>query len=91
MDKSEYITKREELYKQLIDLKQEYIKTNSPIPSGTKVKITNGCNEVRYGFLVGYTCNYDDVEPIVRKMNKDGKPHATINLYVSKYSKVEIA
>ena len=91
MTKNEYVSKREELNKQLAALKEEYIRTNSPIPSGTKVKVIDGDGDIRYGILLGYACPWDNVEPRVAKINKDGTPHTTARLYVSPFSKIEVA
>lgn len=90
MTKGEYLSKREELFRQLNALKEEYIKTNSPIPSGTKVKIYRFADKVEYGILLGYTCSFDDVEPKVAKICKDGTPHARERIYVGT-KKIEVA
>lgn len=91
MNKNEYVSKREELYRQLNALKEEYIKTNSPIPNGSKVKLVCADGDIEYGILLGYSCRFDDVEPIVAKMCKDGSAHATARLYVGKFTKMEVA
>ena len=91
MDKNEYVTKRDELQTQLAFLKDEYIKTNSPFPIGTKVKITHGNGDVEYGFIERYECHWDDVQPIVKKIKKDGTPHATAHIYIGWRSKIETA
>lgn len=83
MDKKEYLSKRSELQRQLAELKEEYIKTNSPIKPMTKVKVIDRYDgQEKLGILLGYSCRWDDVEPIVAKMNKDGSPHANARLYV---------
>ena len=79
MNKEEYKKKKDALTKQLNDLREEYVKSNSAIPNNTKVKITRVNYEgekmgVDYGFLVGYTCHYDDIIPIIKKFKKDGTP-----------------
>ena len=79
MNKEEYIKKKGILTKQLYDLKNEYVKSNSVIPNNTKVKITRVDYDgkelgIDYGFLVGYTCEYDTVRPIIKKLKKDGTP-----------------
>ena len=97
MDRKEYLEKSEALYQQIEDLNQEYIKSNSKLPNGTKVKVhykhyganyPTGYDE--YGIVLGYDICFDDVRPIVAKMKKDGTPHATARLYVGSGSNVEI-
>ena len=97
MDKKEFLEKREALYQQMEDLKQEYIKSNSKIPNGTKVKIHHkhyGANcptgYDEYGIVLGYEIYLDDARPIVAKMKKDGTAHSTARLYVPSASNVEI-
>ena len=97
MSKEEYVAKLDALKKEMADLKFEYIKSNSKIPNGTKVKVhykhyganyPTGYDE--YGIVLGYDICFDDVRPIVAKMKKDGTPHATARLYVGSGSNVEI-
>jgi len=90
MDKNEYVKRREELQRELAALKDEYIKTNSKIPSGTRVKVKSINDKEQYGIVLGYSCHWDDVEPIVAKMNKDGSPHATARIYIWHDSQLEI-
>ena len=96
MDKKEYLEKREALYQQMENLKQEYIRSNSKFPNGTKVKIHYkhyGANcptgyDV-YGIVIGYEIYFDEVIPIVAKMKKDGTAHATARIYVSTTANIE--
>ena len=97
MSKEEYVAKLDALQKEMADLKFEYIKSNSKIPNGTKVKVhykhygancPTGYDE--YGIVLGYKISFDEVIPIVAKMKKDGTPHPTARLYVSYDSNVEI-
>ena len=97
MDRKEYLEKLNALQKEMADLKLEYIKSNSKIPNGTKVKIhynryvsnyPNGYDE--YGIVLGHEIYMDDVIPVVAKMKKDGTAHATARLYVTSASNVEI-
>ena len=97
MDKKEYLEKSEALYQQIEDLNQEYIKSNSKLPNGTKVKVHHkyyGANcptgYDEYGIVLGYKISFDEVIPIVAKMKKDGTPHSTARLYVGSGSNVEI-
>lgn len=90
MNRTEYITKREELQRQLADLRDEYVRTNSPLAKGTKVKVTNSFGGVSYGIVEGYQCDWDDVLPIVAKLKKDGTKHATAHIYVGIRTKVEV-
>jgi len=96
MDKKEYLEKREALYQQMEDLKQEYIRSNSKFPNGTKVKIhykhygTN-CRTGYdvYGIVIGHEIHFDEVIPIVAKMKKDGTAHAMARIYVSTTANIE--
>lgn len=97
MSKEEYVAKLDALKKEMADLKFEYIKSNSKIPNGTKVKIhykhygancPTGYDE--YGIVIGYDICFDDVRPIVAKMKKDGTAHSTARLYVGSALNVEI-
>lgn len=90
MNRTEYVTKREELQRQLADLKDEYVRTNSTLTKGTKVKVTNSFGEVSYGIVEGYECFCDDVIPIVAKMKKNGTKHATAHVYAGIMSKIEV-
>ena len=97
MSREEYVTKFNALQKEMADLKFEYIKSNSKIPNGTKVKVhykhygancPTGYDE--HGIVLGYKISFDEVIPIVAKMKKDGTPHPTARLYVGSGSSVEI-
>lgn len=88
MSREEYIKKEEELHKKLIDLRIEYVKSNSPIPVGSKVKVT-GVNTTQYGFLVGYYEQCYEVLPHIKKMKKDGT-QSLVDMYVHYGSTVEI-
>ena len=97
MNREEYVTKLNALKDEMADLKFEYIRSNSKIPNGTKVKIHYKCYGANcptgydeYGIVLGYEIYLDDVRPIVAKMKKDGTPHATARLYVGSGSNVEI-
>ena len=77
MTKEEYLSKKEKLKEEICNLTAEYVKSNSPIPNNTKVKITRVDFKgnkigVDYGFLVGYHCSFGNVEPIIKKLKKDG-------------------
>lgn len=97
MSREEYVAKLNALKDEMADLKFEYIKSNSKIPNGTKVKIhykhygancPTGYDE--YGIVLGYEIYLDDVRPIVAKMKKDGTAHSTARLYVGSSDNVEI-
>lgn len=94
MTKEQYIAKSTELARQQQELKKEYIASNSPIKSGTKVKVTTG-NWLRngtiteYGILAGYICDYDEVKPVIMKLKKDGTP-SKFRLFVRYKSIVEV-
>ena len=88
MSREEYIKKEEELRQKLIDLRTEYVKSNSPIPVGSKVKVTGG-GTTQYGFLVGYYERCYEVIPHVKKMKKDGT-QSLVDMYVYYGSTVEI-
>jgi len=78
MTKEEYLKKHTTLKEKLYQLDIDYIKSNSPIPKGTKVKITNvnynGGTSVSYGFIESYFLNCGDVIPSILAMKKDGTP-----------------
>ena len=92
MTKEEYLKKHTALKEKLYQLDIDYIKSNSPIPKGTKVKITstdyNGNTKVSYGFIESYFLNYHEVIPSVWAMKKDGTPSKR-NLYVPRKSTIE--
>lgn len=88
MSREEYIKKEKELRQKLIDLKIEYVKSNSPIPIGSKVKVTFG-NTTQYGFLVGYYEHCYKVIARIKKMKKDGT-QSLVDMYVHYGSTVEI-
>ena len=88
MTKEQYVAKVTELARQQQELRKEYIATNSPIKSGTKVKVTRP-GVVEYGILIGYTCEYTDVVPVVMKIKKDGTP-AKVKVWIRWDSKVEV-
>ena len=100
MSREEYVAKRDALYQhlnqQMDDLKQEYIRSNSKFPNGTKVKIhyklygancPTGYDEC--GIVIGYKIFFDDVIPIVAKMKKDGTAHATARIYIGTTANIE--
>lgn len=78
MTQKEYIEKSEKLLKQLSELKKEYIKSNSPIPNGTKVKVDwkdwGGTEHTDTAFLVGYSLQIYNVVPCLKQLKKDGNP-----------------
>ena len=90
MDRGEYLRKREALYQQITDLQNEYVRSNSPLANGTKVKVTNSRGQVSYGVVLGYKFEWDEVHPIVAKVKKDGTAHATARIYVGTRTKVEV-
>ena len=63
MTKEEYLKKHTALKEKLYQLDIDYIKSNSPIPKGTKVKITSvnydGDTKVSYGFIESYFIGYE--------------------------------
>lgn len=92
MTKEEYLQKHNALKEQLYQLDMDYIKSNSPIPNGTKVKITSvdydGNTKVSYGFIESYFISFDDVIPSVLAMKVDGTPSSR-HLYVPRKSTIE--
>ena len=78
MEKEEFVKKKMELQDALYKLQEDYIKDNSLIPNGTKVKVTmvdwNGRESVTYGFIESYYLAVDEVYPSVLAVKKDGKP-----------------
>ena len=106
MDKKEYLKKYEELTNkmeairnELLEVKKEYIASNSKYPIGTKLKISyndtehmKNANNVMYGVVVRYEISLgnDEVYPVIAKMKKDGTPHPKARYYVSWYRKPTI-
>jgi hypothetical protein len=92
MTKEEYLKKHTALKEKLYQLDIDYIKSNSPIPKGTKVKITkvncNGDTRVSYGFIDSYFLNCHEVIPSVLAMKKDGTPSIG-HLYFPRKSIIE--
>lgn len=93
MTKEEYKKKEAEidekigrLRDELKDVKDEYIRTNVTIPTGTKVRIVG---KDTIGVLVGYELKGDCIKPIVAKMNKDGSPHTTARIFIWFDTKIE--
>ena len=93
MTKEEYLKKHTALKEKLYQLDIDYIKSNSPIPKGTKVKITSvnydGDTKVSYGFIESYFIGFDDVIPSVLAMKVDGTPSSR-HLYVPRKSTIEV-
>lgn len=84
MSRDEFIKKNNELYRQLEELRAEYIKSNSIYPVGTKLKAIGRNGSVQYGFVKGYELNaFDIVVPILACIKKDGTPHPrnTLNIW----------
>lgn len=75
MNKEEFIKQKTELKEKLYKLQEDYIKANSPIPVGSKVKITTknyeGVVRVDYGFIESYSLFCDEVQPVILKVKKD--------------------
>lgn len=89
MTQEEFIKKDCELIQQRAKLKEEFIRTNSPIKSGTKVKVTRkGTNTVEYGILSKYDCEFHKIIPVINKIKKDGTP-AKVKIWVRWDSVVE--
>ena len=89
MTKEEFSKKRKELEEKLYNLQEEYIKSNSPIPQGTKVKVTRG-NEVKYGFIESYYLVRDNLKPSVLVMKKDGTPSTMKHMYIPYDAVIEV-
>jgi len=90
MNVAEYQKKREALFRQMNDLKQEYINSKKTFEIGSKVKLTHVDGKVEYGVVINYKIDsFDDVVPIIAKMKKDGTAHPTATLYVFTATKVE--
>ena len=72
-----------ELIQQRAKLKEEFIRTNSPIKPGTKVKVTRkGTNTVEYGILSKYDCEFHKIIPVISKIKKDGKHEVFFRLAI---------
>ena len=92
MEKEEFVKKRMELQDALYKLQEDYIKANSPIPIGTKVKITivdwDGEVSIIYGFIESYYLAVDEVYPSILAVKKDGKP-STKHVYITNIRKAK--
>ena len=92
MEKEEFVKKKMGLQDALYKLQEDYIKANSPIPSGTKVKITivdwDGEVSINYGFIESYYLAVDEVYPSVLAVKKDGKP-STKHVYIPNIRKAK--
>lgn len=82
MTKQEYLAieksiydKIASLYKEIHDVQEEYVKSNSIIKPGTSVKTSRG----KEGVLVGYEFYNGDVKPIIVKIQ--GKKERRIYVY----------
>jgi len=87
MTREEFLKKDAELIEKRKALKAEFVRTNSPLKPGTKVKVIHA-NAVEYGFIDGYKFECDRVVPVVKKMKKDGTP-SKLNVFMWWSSKVE--
>ena len=88
MDREEFLKKKTELVDKINELEKEYIKANSPIPQGTKVKVITDDN-VQYGFIESYYLFFDRVLPTIFKMKKDGT-QSKKHMYFKYNSKIEV-
>lgn len=85
MDKKEFSERREALDKLIYDLKEEkkalveeWVKQNSTIPIGTKVRIKA---DGRIGFVASYSMEFSNTEVYIKlnKCKKDGT-HANMSM-----------
>lgn len=92
MEKEEFVKKKRELQDALYKLQEDYIKANSPIPNGTKVKITivdwNEEESVTYGFIESYYLAFNEVYPSILAVKKDGKP-STKHVFIPRIKKAK--
>jgi len=85
MNKEQYEARRSEIYNQLAQLKDEYIRENTSIEPGSYVKVGGmKC------YLKSYTVNSGDIYPVLYQLKGNGTPSAK-QLYVSKNAKIEKA
>ena len=87
MTREEFLRKDEELIKKREALKAEFVRTNSPLKPGTKVKVIYN-NAVEYGFLEKYIFEYNNIVPVIVKIKKNGTP-SKHRIFVRWNSKVE--
>lgn len=95
MNKEEYMSKlealtakRDELNKEIVELRKEYINSVSKIPVNTKVIVNNAKHKNEVGILIGYRMVFDEVFPNVAVIKKNGEPHPHRRLSV--YSESEL-
>ena len=83
MNKEEFVKKDAVLERQRVELRSEYIRSNSPYPVGTKLKVTGRDGTIQYGIVKGYEINvWNDVMPVLSCIKKDGTAHPKNTLYV---------
>lgn len=83
MTRQEYENKRAEMYKQIRELSDEYIRTNTDIEPGTTV-ISAG----QKCYLHGYAVANGNIYPVLFKFNKDGTVNKNKKIYVSRNAKI---
>lgn len=95
MEKCNFLSLKAELKERLKQLEEEYIRTNSPLEVGTKVKVVTPIPHTtkqleEYGIILGYKCEYDNVVPVVAKMKKDGTPSKNGCVWIRHNSTIEV-
>jgi len=78
MNNKEYEAQRTEIYKQLAELKKQYIRDNVEIEPGSFVSV-NGMK----AYLKDYEVKGDRIYPILFAVKKDGTPHSCNRIYTS--------
>ena len=85
MTREEYQDKERKLMQVKADLISEYIKTNSPYPIGTKLRINfKDPDESVIGIVKRYEISgWDEVHPVLAKVKNDGNAHKTAEEFIS--------
>lgn len=113
MNKEEFIAKKaiiqekmDTVKREMMDLKQAYIDSNSPFPVGSKICIINPPFEGwafdnrerihipekrRYAYVEGYEIFFDEVFPKLKKAKKDGSMSKTNDNVSFEKCKMELA
>lgn len=83
MTKLEFVDSINDLEEKKRSIEKEFIESNKKFNIGDKVRIT-GTHGTRIGIIRGFviSCLFQNVEPIIAKVKKDGSAHSYNNICV---------
>ena len=83
MTKTEFVDSINDLEEKKRSIEKEFIESNKKFNIGDKVRIT-GTHGTRIGIIRGFviSCLFQNVEPIIAKVKKDGSAHSYNNICV---------